>query len=372
MAKKDFYEVLGVARDASAAEIKKAYRKSALKYHPDKNPGDSVAEEKFKELSEAYAVLSDSEKRGRYDQYGHAAFEQGAGGFQGFDASAFEDVFGDIFSSFFGGAGGMGGARKAKGRAGRDLQYDLDLTFEEAAFGTQKEISIHRPSLCGDCEGSGAKKGTSPQSCPECGGHGQVRVQQGFFTMSRTCHRCSGNGKIVPHPCPSCYGKGLVGKKVKISVKVPAGIDSGQRLRIRDEGEAGVDGAPNGDLFVRVVVQEHPFFQRQDSEIVCEVPIGYATAVLGGEVEVPTLDGKVKMRIPPGTPSGKVFRMKNRGIQILGTTRRGDQHTRVVVIVPEKISDERRSLLEQLRDLEISEAGDEPKGFFDKVKEMFG
>jgi molecular chaperone DnaJ len=371
---KDYYEILGVPRDVSAADLKKEYRKKAVKYHPDKNPGDKVAEDKFKELSEAYGVLSDQEKRSRYDQYGHDAFSQGGGaGFQGFDASAFENMFGDIFSSFFGGSSSAGRG-KSSTRAGRDLLFDLALTFEEAAFGVQKEISINRPCACEACNGSGAEKGTSSQTCPDCGGAGQIRVQQGFFTMGRACGRCSGSGKIISHPCKACSGAGVVGKNVKIDVKVPPGIDSGQRLRIRDQGEGGAQGAASGDLYVRVAVQEHEIFQRQESEVICEVEISYAQAVLGGEVQVPTLDGNVMMKIPPGTQSGKIFRMRNRGIQILGTTRRGDQHTRIAINVPKKISDEHKELLEKLVELEHKERelqGEEQKGFFDRVKEMF-
>jgi molecular chaperone DnaJ len=382
---KDYYAILGVARDVSQAELKKAYRKKAVKYHPDKNPGDKVAEEKFKELSEAYAVLSDPEKRARYDQFGHDAFTQGgAGGFQGFDASNFEDMFSDIFSSFFGGAAGgrsRGGGTSAGGRAGRDLLYEMDLTFEEAAFGVHREINVNRPSVCGECNGSGAQKGTSPQLCGECGGAGQIRMQQGFFTMSRTCGRCGGAGKIITSPCGACAGKGLVNKNVAIDVKVPPGIDDGQRLRVRDHGEAGLQGAPNGDLYVKINIKKHDFFERQDSEVVCNVGISYSTAVLGGEVSVPTLDGEVVMKIPSGTQSGKIFRMRNRGIQILGTTRRGDQHTRVFIEVPQSVSSERRELLEKLAALDVkeSEGSSNPskkseeasKGFFDHLKDMF-
>ena len=390
MASRDYYDILGVTKDVVAADLKKAYRKKALKYHPDKNPGDKVAEEKFKELSEAYAVLSDTEKRSRYDQFGHDAFTQGgSGGFQGFDASSFEDMFGDIFSSFFGGGGG-GRTRSSSGKAGRDLLYDVELSFEEAAFGIQKEITVSRPSVCEECNGSGAQKGTSPQTCPDCGGAGQVRIQQGFFTMSRPCGRCGGAGKIIANPCGGCSGRGLVGKNVKIDVKVPPGIDSGQRLRVRDQGEAGLQGAPNGDLYVRVNIKDHPVFQRQESEVVCEIGISYSTAVLGGEVSVPTLDGSVIMKVPAGTQSGKVFRMRNRGIQVLGTTRRGDQHTRVFIDVPQRVSEERKLLLEKLSDLDVKETrgraqadggdsgtsgdeaiGDHQKGFFDHLKDIF-
>jgi molecular chaperone DnaJ len=368
VSKRDYYEVLGVNKSATAIEIKKAYRQKAIKYHPDKNPGDKVAEEKFKELSEAYAFLSDEDKRRQYDQYGHRAFEQ-MGGSSGFEASYFEDIFSDVFSSFFGSSAGGSSRSRTTGKPGRDLSYDLKITFEEAAFGVAKEISINRPSICDVCNGTGAKAGTQPQTCPDCNGSGQIRVQQGFFTMTRTCGRCGGRGKVILDPCTNCNGAGLVGKRVSINVNIPAGIDSGQRLRVRGEGESGLEGGPDGDLFVRVFVEEHPIFKRQESEVIVDIPITYAQAALGAEIEVPTIEGKVKMKIPPGTPSGKIFRMRGKGIQILSTNRRGDQHTRVTIHVPTKISEEHRTLLEKL--LEIESIEDEPKGFFDRVKEMF-
>jgi molecular chaperone DnaJ len=375
VSKQDYYEILEVHRTASLQEIKKAYRQKAIKYHPDKNPDDKVAEDKFKELTEAYSVLSDEQKRAQYDKFGHSAFSQQGSGFEGFDGAGFEDIFGDIFSSFFGGASSGNSSRggRSRGKPGRDLRYDLQLTFEEAAFGAEKEISFTRPSLCDVCNGSGVKPGTSPKTCPDCNGSGQIRMQQGFFAVSRTCGRCSGAGQIITDPCMSCGGSGLKNKQVTLSVKVPPGIDDGQRLKMRGEGEAGKEGAPPGDLYVRVLVKEHPIFRREEgSEIVCDIPITFAQAVLGDEVDVPTLEGSVKMKIPPGTQSGKVFRMKNRGIQVLGTNRRGDQHTRVNIEVPKKLSEERKELLTKLRELEIKEDQDgEPKGFFDKVKEMF-
>jgi len=370
VAKRDYYEVLGVGRTASQDDIKKAYRKAALQYHPDRNPGDKAAEEKFKEATEAYNVLSDADNRDKYNQYGHAAFEQGAGGFHGFtDAAGFEDVFGDIFAQFFGGAGGGGGGKRSRGRAGRDLKYDLEITFEEAAFGTEKTINVNRRILCEDCHGSGAAKGSAPETCQQCGGQGQIRMQQGFFTMSRTCPVCNGNGQVIKNPCTGCSGQGLKVNAGKINVKIPAGIDNGQRLKLRGEGDAGVGGGPNGDLYVQIGVREHPLFKRDESEILCELPISYTMAVLGGEIEVPTLEGKVKMKIPAGTPSGKVFRLKNRGIQVLGTNRRGDQHVQVHVNVPKKVSEETRKLLERLQEIEQEEG--ESKGFFGKVKDIF-
>lgn len=373
MSKRDFYEVLEVSKSASLDDIKKAYRKKAVQFHPDKNPGNKEAEEKFKEATEAYSVLSDAENRARYDRFGHAAFTQGggAGGFQSGDFSGFEDIFGDIFGSFFG--GGMGGdPRRSRGRAGNDLRYDLDVTFEEAAFGCEKEVSLTRRVRCDDCSGSGAAKGSSKERCPQCDGAGQIRIQQGFFTLARTCHACGGVGEVVKNPCRSCSGSGLRTKESTLKIKVPAGVDNGQRLKMRGEGEPGQGGGPSGDLYVQILVADHPLFQRQESEVVCDMPISFSVAVLGGEIEVPSLDGKLKLKIPAGTPSGKVFRMKNKGIPILGSSpqRRGDQHVRVHVHVPRKVSEKEKKLLEELATIQGTVVVDD-KGFLDKMKEMF-
>ncbi len=376
MSKRDFYEVLGVARGASQDEIKKAYRKLALKHHPDKNPDNKAeSEEKFKEATEAYSVLSDPDNRAKYDQFGHAAFSQGGGaaggpfgGFSG-DFSGFEDLFGDVFSSFFGGA--AGGAKRTKQRAGRDLKYDMEITFEEAAFGVSKDIEIGRRSRCGTCSGSGAAAGSKPEKCKQCGGSGQARVQQGFFTFSSSCPSCNGTGEVIKKPCGSCSGAGLKLEKTKLTVKVPAGIDSGQRLKLRGEGEASPGGGPSGDLYVLITVKEHPVFQRQDAELVCEVPISFAKATLGGELVVPTLEGTANLKIPAGTPSGKVFRLKGKGLPILGSSGRGDQHVRIFVEVPKAVSEEKRQILQKLLDLEAEEAGAGDKGFFDRVKGIF-
>jgi molecular chaperone DnaJ len=374
VAKRDYYEVLEVSRTASVEEVKKAYRKKAVQFHPDKNPGNAEAEEKFKEATEAYSVLSDSENRAKYDRFGHAAFANGGGGFGGADFSGFEDVFGDIFSSFFGGQAGGDPRRGGRGRAGNDLRYDLDITFEEAAFGCEKEATIGRRSKCESCSGSGAAKGSSRQRCPQCEGAGQIRIQQGFFTLARTCHACNGVGEVVKDPCKSCSGSGLKVKESKLKIKVPAGVDNGQRLKMRGEGEAGSAGGANGDLYVQLQVEPHAIFQRQESELVCEVPISYAAAALGTEVDVPALEGKLKLKIPAGTQSGKVFRIKNKGIPVLGSSpqRRGDQHVRVFVHVPKKLSDEEREILEKLATIQgttVEEAGS--KGFFDKMKDIF-
>jgi molecular chaperone DnaJ len=371
MSKRDYYEVLGVSRGAGADEIKKAYRRAAMQYHPDRNPGDQAAEEKFKEATEAYSVLSDGDNRAKYDQFGHAAFDQQGGfGAQGFgDFSNFEDLFGDIFSSFFGGGASSG---RGRGRAGRDLRYNLEVEFGEAVFGVEQEISINRKEICDTCDGSGAKPGTSPERCKQCDGRGQMAVQQGFFTISRTCPVCKGDGQMVTSPCGGCTGTGYKSRPVKLKVKVPAGIDHGQRLKMRGEGEPGQAGGPSGDLYVQIVVKDHPIFERQESEIICLHPINYSTAVLGAEIEVPTLEGSVKMKIPAGTPSGKVFRLRGKGVPILGSTRRGDQHVKVVVKVPTEVGSEHRTLLEKLKEFE-GEDGEpvDEKGFFDKVKDMF-
>lgn len=373
MAKRDYYEVLGVAKNASIDEIKKIYRKKALQYHPDRNPGNKEAEEKFKEATEAYSILSNAETRQKYDQFGHSAFEQGggAGGFGGFeqygDFSGFEDIFGDLFGSLFGG----GGTRRTRGRSGRDLQCSLEISFEDAISGAEKEVRIGRRVLCEVCEGSGAQKGTRPESCSQCHGSGQIRMQQGFFTIGRTCNVCAGSGQVVRNPCQKCNGSGLKVVESKINVKIPGGIDHGQRLKLRGEGEAGLAGGSAGDLYVEIAVKKHPIFERHESELLCEVPIAYTTAVLGAEIDVPTLEGKVRMKIPPGTPSGKIFRLKGKGAPILGTNRKGDQHVRVAIDIPKRINSEKRAVLEKLRELEIKEPSGEMKGFFDKVRDMF-
>lgn len=367
MNKRDYYEILGVPRNAGADEIKKAYRKLALNCHPDRNPNDKNAEEKFKEASEAYSVLSDAENRAKYDQFGHAAFEQGGGGFSGFSGfGGFEDVFGDIFSSFFGG----GTSSHSRARTGRDLRYDLEIAFEEAVFGTEKEIKLRRKVACKDCGGSGCAPGTSPDVCKQCNGHGQVQMSQGFFSISRTCPVCRGEGQVIRTPCPACAGSGFQTAESRLNVRVPAGIDQGQRLKLRGEGEPGQVGGPPGDLYVQISIRPHKVFQRQESELICDMPISYSLAVLGGEIEVPTLEGSEKLKVPAGTQGGKVFRIKGKGVQMLGSSRRGDLHIRVAIHVPKKISEGHREALKKLAEIEEIE-GQSGKGFFGKVKEMF-
>jgi molecular chaperone DnaJ len=367
--KQDYYELLGVGRTASEDDLKKAYRKLALQYHPDRNPGDKRAEEKFKEISEAYSILSDAEKRAKYDQFGHAAFGEGgpfAGG--GFDFSGgFEDVFGDIFGEFFGG----GGRRRGRGR-GEDLRYNLSLKFEEAVFGTEKKIKIPRHGPCESCKGSGAKPGTAPQTCPTCRGRGQVAFQQGFFSVSRTCNQCQGQGSIIKEPCASCSGAGRVRSMHTLSVKIPAGVDNGSRLKLRGEGEFGPEGGTAGDLYVVTQVEAHPIFVRDNLDIICEVPISFVQAALGAELDVPTLEGKVKMKIPAGTQSGKVFRMKGRGVKDVQGFQQGDQHVRVNVETPTHLTAKQKDLLKEFAALGGEEVNPMSKSFFDKMKELFG
>lgn len=368
--KDDYYELLGVGRSADGEELKKAYRKAALRYHPDRNPGDKAAEEKFKELSEAYQVLSDTEKRAKYDRFGHAAFEQGGAGFSGgFDFSNnFEDIFGDIFGDFFGG-GRSGRTRQSRGE---DLSYSIEISFEEAAFGTEKTVSVPRRTVCRKCEGSGAKPGTSPQRCGTCQGTGQVRFQQGFFTVARTCNECRGQGATIHEACPDCRGAGAVRKTSNLQIKVPGGVDNGSRLKLRGEGEAGPAGGVPGDMYVMVEVGEHPLFDRQDTEVICELPISFPQAALGADIEAPTLEGKIKMKVPSGTQSGSVFRLRGKGVVDLRGGGRGDQLVRVKVETPTKLDERQQELLEEFARLDGDDVHPISKSFFDKVKELFG
>ncbi|WP_447593850.1 molecular chaperone DnaJ [Aquipseudomonas campi] len=374
MAKRDYYEVLGVERGSSEAELKKAYRRLAMKYHPDRNPDDKTAEERFKEANEAYEVLSDASKRSAYDQYGHAGVDPqmggGAGGF-GAGGANFSDIFGDVFSDFFGGGrgGGRGGAQR-----GSDLRYTLELDLEEAVRGTTVTIRVPTLVNCKPCDGTGAKKGTSPVTCTTCGGIGQVRMQQGFFSVQQTCPRCHGSGKMITDPCGSCHGQGRVEESKTLSVKVPAGVDSGDRIRLTGEGEAGSLGGPAGDLYVVVNVREHAIFQRDGKHLYCEVPISFADAALGGELEVPTLDGRVKLKIPEGTQTGKLFRLRGKGVAPVRGGGAGDLMCRVAVETPVNLNKRQRELLDEFRKSLEGDSSHSPKasGWFDGVKRFFG
>ena len=368
--KRDYYELLGLDRSAVEEDIKKAYRKLALKFHPDRNSGNKEAEEKFKEISEAYQVLTDPEKRAQYDQFGHAVFGDGGPFRGGFDFTAgFEDIFGDIFGEFFG-----SGATRRRSRAqrGEDLRYNLEIGFEEAAFGTEKKIKIPRHGSCDSCHGSGAKPGSSPRTCPTCNGRGQVNFQQGFFSVSRTCNQCHGQGTIISDPCSACGGAGRVRRFHTLSVKIPPGVETGTRLKLRGEGESGILGGPAGDLYVVIQVEPHPLFFRDGLDIVCDVPISFVQAALGAEIEVPTLEGKVKMKIPAGTQSGKTFRLKGKGIRDVRGYQQGDQHVRVAVETPTHLTHQQRELLKEFAALGGEEVHPLSKGFFDKVKQIFG
>ena len=366
--KRDYYEVLGVSRDASEAEIKSAYRKMALKYHPDKNPGDKSAEEMFKEAAEAYSVLSDSEKRGRYDRFGHSGMQ---GGFSGFDPATFGD-FGDILGDLFGFGDIFGARRRGGPERGADLRYDLKISFREAAVGMKTKIKIPRHEACEECGGRGVAKGKQPLACGACRGTGQVRYQQGFFSISRTCGQCNGTGKIIRDPCPACLGRGIVRREKVLEVKIPAGVDSGVRLRIQNEGEAGTHGGPPGDLYVVIFVEEHPFFQRQGNNIYCQIPIGLTQAVLGAEIIVPTLEGEEKLKVPEGTQTGTVFRLRNKGIVSLGERGRGDQFVTVNVVIPTKLTKEQRQLFESLAKVSKEDELSQERNLFEKVKDIFG
>jgi molecular chaperone DnaJ len=373
-ASRDYYEILGVPRTATDEDLKKAYRQMALKYHPDRNPGNKEAEAKFKEASEAYAVLSDKTKRAQYDQFGHVEGNGGVGpDFGAF--SGFGDIFGDIFSDFFGGPG----ARRPRGgpARGSDLQYNMEITFEQAAHGFSTEVNIPRLETCDTCGGIGARSAKDVEVCSQCHGTGQMRVQQGFFSVATTCSRCRGAGRIITSPCPTCHGEGRQRKTRKLRVTIPPGVDTGARLKLAGEGEHGPNGGPPGDLYIAISVQPHPFFQREDYDIISEVPITFVQAILGADIQVPTLEGKVELKIPPGTQSNKVFRLRGKGIAHVRGGGKGDQYVRVVVELPSAISEKQRELLRQYAALEASEAEQRKHypnkdKFFSKIKEMFG
>ena len=374
MAKRDYYEVLSVNRDAEDEAIKKAYRKLAMKFHPDRNPDDKSAEEKFKEAKEAYEVLSDEQKRAAYDRYGHAGVDHTAGA-AGMGAGAgfgsFTDAFGDIFGDIFGNARG---GRSSVYR-GADLRYNLEISLEQAAHGTETKIRIPTHEACETCSGSGAKPGTQPKTCTTCGGHGQVRLQQGFFSIQQTCPKCHGTGKVIAEPCQTCHGAGRVKKQKTLSVKIPAGVDEGDRIRLAGEGEPGVNGGPPGDLYVQMQVKAHPVFQRDHDDLHCEMPISFATAALGGEIEIPTLDGSAKIRIPSESQSGKVFRLRGKGIKGVRSHSHGDLLCHVVIETPVNLTERQKDLL---REFEAATQQDRErhnpraKSWMDKVKDFFG
>ncbi|MEY2907826.1 MAG: molecular chaperone DnaJ [Pseudomonadota bacterium] len=371
MSKRDYYEVLGVDRGASDQDVKKAYRRIAMKYHPDRNPDDADADSKFKEATEAYDVLMNKEKRAAYDQFGHAGVDSSMGGAGGFQGGSFSDIFGDVFGDIFGGGGG---GRRQGPQRGSDLRYTLEISLEEAVRGTTTEIRVPTLQHCDTCDGSGAKPGTSPVTCGSCGGSGQVRMQQGFFQVQQTCPKCRGRGRTISDPCGSCRGQGLVEKTKTLSVKVPPGVDTGDRIRLSGEGEAGPAGGPAGDLFVQIAVKQHPLFERDGRHLYCEIPINFVDAALGGELEVPTLDGKVKLKIPAETQTGKMFRLRGKGVQPVRGGAIGDLMCRAVVETPVNLSTRQKQLLEEFRST-LSEGGDKQSprqsSWFEGVKSFF-
>lgn len=373
--KRDYYEVLGVEKNASADDIKKSYRRLAMKYHPDRNPDDKTAEEKFKEAKEAYEVLSDSQKRSAYDQFGHAGVDPsmggaGPGGFGGFGGfSGFGDIFGDIFGDVF-----RGGRAQTRAQQGADLGYNLTLDLEDAVHGTEVKIKVPTWVQCDGCKGSGAKSGIRPTTCTACHGSGQVHIQQGFFSIQQTCPKCHGRGQVIENPCSKCHGQGRVQEQKTLSVKIPAGIDDGDRIRLAGEGEVGMFGAPAGDLYVRVSIRPHAVFERDGNDLYCEIPISFVNAALGGELEVPTLDGRVKLKIPPETQSGRMFRLRNKGVQSVKSGSIGDLLCRVIVETPVKLTKEQKELFTQL-DESLAKGGKKhnpkAKNWFDSVKRFF-
>lgn len=373
MAKRDFYEILGVNRDASEDDIKKAYRKLAMKYHPDRNPDNPKAEESFKEAKEAYEILSDAQKRAAYDQFGHAGVDPQAGmggGFGGFGgAGGFSDAFGGIFDEIFGG-GGRGG--RSNVYRGADLRYNLEITLEQAAFGTETKIRIPTMDVCESCKGTGAKAGTQPKTCPTCQGSGQVHIRQGFFSIQQTCPKCRGTGKFIADPCGACHGAGRIKQHKTLAVKIPAGVDEGDRIRLSGEGEHGINGGPPGDLYVQVHLKPHTVFQRDGNDLHCEMPISFSTAALGGEIEIPTLDGAAKLRIPEETQSGKTFRLRGKGIKGVRSSAHGDLLCHVVVETPVNLTERQKELLREFDETSRGERHNpRAKSWMDKVREFF-
>jgi len=372
VSKRDYYEVLGVGKDASTNDIKKAYRKMAMKYHPDRNPDDEKAAEAFREVTEAYEILADDDKRSRYDQYGHAGVDDqmggfGSGGFQG--SHAYQD-FGDLFGNVFGDSFGFGGGGQASNQ-GSDLRYNLTISLEEAAAGKEIELDIPKHESCDTCDGSGARPGTHPVPCSTCGGHGQVQMQQGFFAVRRPCPTCNGAGKKIESPCVSCGGTGRKKVKKNLKVKIPAGVYEGAQVRVSGEGEAGTQGGPAGDLFIVVRIKDHSIFEREGADLHCEMPITFPQATLGAEVDAPTLDGKVKIRIPAGTASGRVFRLRGHGVKDVRARQKGDLFVRVQIAVPKKLTDKQKNLLTAFAKETGDEVYPERSSFLDKAKELW-
>jgi molecular chaperone DnaJ len=372
MAKRDYYEVLGVSRDASEAEMKAAYRKLAMKHHPDRNPGDKECEHRFKEINEAYDVLKDVDKRAAYDRFGHAAFEQGMGGAaHGFGAD-FGSAFADIFEGIFGMSGGR--ARGGGRERGADLRFNMEITLEEAFAGKTAQVRLPTSVTCEACSGSGAKAGTKPKTCQHCHGHGRIRhTQGGFFTLERTCPVCQGRGQVIEDPCPSCTGSGRVTRERTLTVNIPAGVEDGTRIRLAGEGEAGLRGGPAGDLYIFLSIAVHPLFQRDGADLHCRVPISMVTAALGGEFDVPSIDGsKTRVKVPPGTQSGRRFRLSGKGMPVLRTRQNGDMYVQVVVETPQNLTKRQRELLAEFDKLSSTDTHPEATGFFTRVKEFFG
>lgn len=380
MAKRDFYEVLGVNRDAGEDEIKKSYRKLAMKFHPDRNQGDDAkaAEEKFKEVKEAYEVLSDASKRAAYDRFGHAGVDPSMGGGQGAGAQGFggfADAFGDIFEGIFGGGNGGGRGRGGSGvYRGSDLRYNLEITLEQAARGHETKIRIPAIESCETCHGSGAKAGTAPKTCSTCGGNGQVRIQQGFFSIQQTCPKCHGTGKMITDPCKTCDGAGRVKRQKTLAIKIPAGVDEGDRIRLSGEGEPGANGGPPGDLYVQLSIQAHPVFQREGDDLHCEMPISFTSAALGGSVEIPTLDGMAEIKVPAETQSGRTFRLRGKGIKGVRSSHPGDLYCHVVIETPVNLTSRQKELLREFDEINRKDAGSHSpreKSFMDKMKDFF-
>jgi molecular chaperone DnaJ len=372
--KRDYYEVLGVARGASEQEIKSAYRKLALQFHPDRNPNNPDAEEKFKECSEAYAVLADGDKRAAYDRFGHAGVSSGAGAAAGFDPAIFQD-FSDLFGDFFGFGemfGGGGGRRRSRAQRGPDLREDITLDFEEAVFGTETKVTVRRHEACEECRGSGAAAGKAPVTCRSCAGHGQVRYQQGFFSIARTCPTCQGTGSVITDPCPKCKGEGRVLRQRTIDAKVPAGVEDGTRIRFAGLGEAGTFGGPAGDLYVVLHVKEHSFFEREGNDLYCVMPISFTQAALGTEIVVPTLEGEHTLKIPEGTQSGTTLRIRNKGVPVLNGHGKGDLFVEIRAQTPSKLTKRQRELLQELDGITRIENKPQRRTLLGKVKDIFG